>query len=282
MVSRIFMRVRKKSLSLLVSVITLSLFQWSAAQTVKPIPSVVVRDSAIRKLSEPPEWLSAGMMEWGQGGQMQASARVVRLMIGEPGKWQLPLSLYSGVSQSGSNTAGAVAMSGRSNESITWQLYSPWSGVMNMGFEGQKLGAAWGSHSALRFVFQFGERMLSGYRIGAFNDPLTGKQQLLWNHYVVMGCVLHTGAWERSNPKNLGRGWLMMRGHLSYSSPDQLKWLFSLPMFRGLYGGASLAMGIEVSRVVNVRAGICWPVRGPEWSTSRSLTQFSFQYNWKL
>jgi len=152
---------------------------------------------------------------------------------------------------------------------------------MNIGMEGQKLWKGWSANSALRFVFQVGERVLSGYRIGAFNDPLAGRQQFLWNHYAVIGCVVHTGAWERSNPKNLGRGWLMARGHLSYSSPDQLKWFFPISRFRGLYGGASVGFGIEVSRVVNLRAGICWPIRGPEWSTAASLTQFSFQYNWK-
>ncbi|MFM7672184.1 MAG: hypothetical protein ACKO6Q_06295 [Bacteroidota bacterium] len=160
-------------------------------------------------------------------------------------------------------------------------MYSPWSGLLNFGLEGQQLWADWSANSALRFVFQLGERVLRGYRIGAMNDPLTGRQQSLWNHYAVVGCVAHTGAWERSNSKNMGRGWLLLRGHLSYSAPDQLRGLFPLTKFRGLYGGASLGFGIEVSRVVNLRAGICWPIRGPEWMTSTSLTQFSFQYNWR-
>ncbi|MBM3432324.1 MAG: hypothetical protein FJX92_04880 [Bacteroidetes bacterium] len=257
-------------------------FPWFlSAQSLKPTAPGSKRDTLQRTLTEPPDWLSAGMMEWGQGGQLQASAPVVRLLIGEPGKWQLPLSVYSGVTQPGSNAVMGMVNGSRSNESITWQLYSPWSGMMNVGFEGQKLCSNWGSYSALRMVFQAGERVLSGYRVGALNDPLTGKQQFLWNHYAVFGWVIHTGAWERSNPKNLGRGWLMVRGHLSYSAPEQLRGLFSLRDFRGLYGGASLGLGIEVSRVVHLRAGVCWPVHGPEWSPLRSLAQFSFQYNWK-
>ncbi len=253
----------------------------SFAQTGRVIHPFSTKDSMNRKLSEPPEWLSAGMMEWGQGGQLLASARVVRLMIGEPGKWQLPLSVYSGVTQAGSNAWGGSVNGSRSNESISWQMYSPWSGLMNVGFEGQRLLLNWGLHSGLRFVFQLGERALTGYRIGSTQDPLAGKQQLLWNHYAVMGWVLHTGAWERSNPKNLGRGWLMLRAHLSYSAPEQLKVLFPHSAFRGIYGGASLGMGIEVSRVVHIRAGVCWPIHRPEWLWQRSLTQFSFQYNWK-
>lgn len=235
-------------------------------------------DSSMRKSNEPPDWLSAGMMEIGPGGQMQASARIVRLFVGEPGKWQLPISLYSGVAQPGSS---AAMSGGRSNESITSQLYSSWSGMMNLGFEGQWLCSYWGNQSGIRLVYQFGERMLSGYRISSPSDPLSGKQQMLWNHYVVAGCVLYTGAWERNNPNNLGRGWVMFRGHFNYSSPNELRWLFPLPRMRGWYGGGSLGVGIEISRVVHLRAVICWPWLRPEWLAPRSLTQFSFQYNWK-
>lgn len=238
-------------------------------------------DSSIRRLVEAPDWLSAGMMEVGQGGQLQAAARIVRLFIGEPGKWQLPLSLYSGVAQPGTSSTGTNVSSTRSNETITWQLYSAWSGMINLGFEGQRRWRSWGPQSGLRFVFQVGERILSGYRVSVPSDPLNGKQQLLWNHYLVAGWVFHTGAWERSDPRNLGRGWVMFRGHLNYSSPDVLRWLFPLPRLRGIYGGGSLALGIEVSRVVNLRAMVCWPWLRPEWSMPRSLTQLSFQYNWK-
>lgn len=238
-------------------------------------------DSTNRKIAEPPDWLSAGMMELGQGGQMQASARVVRLVIGEPGRWQIPLSVYSGVTQAGVVPMNGAGSSNRSNESVTWQLYSPWSGLMNLGFEGQRLWGRWGVQSTFRFVFQFGERLLSGYRVGSIGDPLAGKQQSFWNHYAVAGWVLQTGAWERANPKNIGRGWIMTRMHLSYSSPEQLSSFFTTGELRGLYGGASLGFGIEVSRVVQIRSAIYWPVRGPEWTTSRNLTQFSFQYNWK-
>lgn len=277
MVIWITISVRTKVLTLAVCLLAGSLC-WAQRD---PKTTRGLSDSVTHRVTEPPDWLSAGMMELGQGGQMQASARVVRLMIGEPGRWQIPLSVYSGVTQAGAVPMNGVGLNNRSNESITWQLYSPWSGIINMGFEGQRLCGRWGLQSTFRFVFQFGERLLSGYRVGSITDPLTGKQQSLWNHYVVAGWVLQTGAWERTNPKNLGRGWLMARMHLSYSSPEQLKGFFSLAELRGLYGGASLGFGIEVSRVVQIRSAIYWPVRGPEWTTSRNLTQFSFQYNWK-
>lgn len=238
-------------------------------------------DSASRRITDPADWLSAGMMEIGQGGQLQASARVVRLVIGEPGNWQIPLSVYSGVLQPGAASMNATSLNNRLNESITWQLYSPWSGVLNFGFEGQRLWSHGGTQSSFRFVFQFGERMLSGYRTGPINDPLSGKQYAFWNHYAVAGWVLQTGAWERANPKNLGRGWVMARMHLSYSAPEQYRFLFPIAALRGLYGGASLGLGIEVSRVVQIRCANYWPIRGPEWTSSRNLTQFSFQYNWK-
>ena len=123
--------------------------------------------------------------------------------------------------------------------------------------------------------------MLTGYRLGGISDPLSGKQQTFLNHYAVVGLVFQTGAWEQANPKNLGRGWVMARLHVSYSPPEQLRLFFPLDGMRGLYGGASLGLGIEVNRVVHLRYAIYHPVKGPEWLTLRNLTQFSFQYNWK-
>ena len=271
------MSIRTKILTLVFFQLA-STFGWTQRDQ-RSIHGIV--DSVGRRISEPPDWLSAGLMELGQGGQLQASARVVRLAIGEPGKWQLPLSVFSGVTQMGSASLNSAGSGNRFNESITWQLYSPWSGVLNFGFEGQRLWSRWGTQSTLRFVFQFGERMLTGYRVGPASDPFTGKQQSLWNHYAVAGWVLQTGAWERANPKNIGRGWVMTRLHLSYSDPAQLQGFFPIAKLRGLYGGASLGVGIEVSRVVQIRCAIYWPLRGPEWATTRNLTQFSFQYNWK-
>lgn len=45
-----------------------------------------------------PEILTSGFIDIVNNGQINASARFIRLFIGEPGKFAIPLSIYSGVS----------------------------------------------------------------------------------------------------------------------------------------------------------------------------------------
>src|SRR5262245_8896814 len=45
-----------------------------------------------------PEILTSGFIDVMNNGQVNASARFVRLSIGEPGKFYIPLSIYGGVS----------------------------------------------------------------------------------------------------------------------------------------------------------------------------------------
>ena len=45
-----------------------------------------------------PEIFTSGFIDIINTGQVNASARFIRLFIGEPGKFSIPMSLYSGVS----------------------------------------------------------------------------------------------------------------------------------------------------------------------------------------
>ena len=45
-----------------------------------------------------PEIFTSGFIDILNSGQVNASTRFIRLFIGEPGKFAIPLSLYSGVS----------------------------------------------------------------------------------------------------------------------------------------------------------------------------------------
>src|SRR5689334_23065086 len=50
------------------------------------------------KNSFKPEIFTSGFIDIVNSGQVNASARFIRLYVGEPGKFAIPLSLYSGVS----------------------------------------------------------------------------------------------------------------------------------------------------------------------------------------
>ena len=45
-----------------------------------------------------PEIFTSGFIDVMNNGQVNASARFIRLFIGEPGKFALPISFYGGVS----------------------------------------------------------------------------------------------------------------------------------------------------------------------------------------
>src|SRR5690349_4864950 len=53
-----------------------------------------LRDSVNNKI----DILSSGFIDIMNNGQLNASARFIRIFIGEPGKFALPLCIYSGVS----------------------------------------------------------------------------------------------------------------------------------------------------------------------------------------
>ena len=69
-------------------------------------------------------------------GQVNASARFIKLYIGEPNKFQIPLTFYGGVSSNNfqhNNTGGQVT---KSNDRLVNQNINPFSGLVNVSVEG--------------------------------------------------------------------------------------------------------------------------------------------------
>jgi len=88
-----------------------------------------------RSQSYKPEILTSGFIDIVNNGQVNASARFIRLFIGEPGKFAVPLSIYSGVSSN--NFQNQQLTSGqRSNEDLVNSFINPLSGLANMSVDG--------------------------------------------------------------------------------------------------------------------------------------------------
>jgi hypothetical protein len=88
-----------------------------------------------------PEILTSGFFDIVNNGQVNASARFIRLFIGEPGKFAIPLSIYSGVS---TNNFSNGPLSGqnqqnqslyRSNDQLVINFINPLSGLANISVE---------------------------------------------------------------------------------------------------------------------------------------------------
>ena len=213
-------------------------------------------------------------------GQVNASARFIRLFIGEPEKFALPLSLYSGVSSNNfQNTQTAFQ---RNNDVLVTNFINPLSGLANISIDGviffkkktEKVTKA-------GLLYHAGERILTGIRTGNVANPLTGKPINFLNSFYSLGLYFQTGAWERNNAKNVGISWFALRYISSYSNPEQIKEFLSAIETNGMYNGYSIAWGVEITKLVNIKVVYYKYIKKPEIDYYLPIYQFSFNYTMK-
>jgi hypothetical protein len=84
-----------------------------------------------------PEIFTSGFIDILNSGQVNASARFIRLFIGEPGKFAIPLSFYSGVSSNNLQGGASSSTTGsRNNEQLVTSYINPLSGLINLSSDG--------------------------------------------------------------------------------------------------------------------------------------------------
>lgn len=130
-------------------------------------------------------------------------------------------------------------------------------------------------------LYHFGERVLTGIRTGLVANPSTGKPHNFFNTFWASGLYVQTGAWERSNTKNIGLSWLAFRYIWCYTTPGQLKEMMPDIATNGIYNGYSIAWGVEISKLVNIRVVYYKYLKKPEIDYSLPIYQFSFNYSMK-
>lgn len=241
--------------------------------------------SKLTKSAKPlkPELFTSGFIDIINSGQVNASARFIKLYIGEPGKFAIPLSFYGGVSNNTFNSQGSSSVSvfSKSNEHLVNQYINPMSGLINISIDGSKYLAADTVITKLGFIYLFGERLLNGNRIGLATNPQTGKPKNFLNSFAVAGLVFQTGAWEKTVAKNVGVFWLCLRYHLCYTNPKQIQEFLPDIQTNGLYTGYSLGFGIEVNNVVSMKAIYYKYTKAPEIDYGLPIYQFTFNYSLK-
>lgn len=234
-----------------------------------------------------PEIFTSGFIDIINSGQVNASARFIRLYIGEPGNlpngrrgFAIPLSLYSGVSSN--NFQNTQSFSQRSNDALVTNFINPLSGLANISIDGviyfnkksQKVTKA-------GVLYHTGERILTGIRTGPVSDPATGKPINFLNSFASLGLYFQTGAWERNNAKNVGVFWFAPRYIGCYTNPGQLKDILPGIATNGLYHGYSLAWGVEINNLVNIKVVYYKYIKKPEINYYLPIYQFSFNYTLK-
>ena len=226
-----------------------------------------------------PEIFTSGFIDIMNNGQVNASARFIRLFIGEPGKFAVPLSIYGGVSNN--NFQSQMVSLQRSNDQLINQYINPLSGLINISIDGVAYFNKVPKVTRAGLLYHTGERILTGYRTGQLTDPLTGRPTNFLNSFTTLGLYFQTGAWERSNTKNVGLFWMAFRYIGCYSNPTQIKDFLPDINTNGIYYGYSLAFGVEINNLVNLKAVYYKYVKQPEIDYSLPIYQFSFNYSFK-
>lgn len=222
-----------------------------------------------------PEILSSGFIDVITNGQVNASARLIRIFLGEPGKLAIPLSIYSGVSSG--NFSGQQNLGVRSNEQLINGFINPLSGLVNFSFEGKFCLSKKKQLTSAGFLYQSGFRVMTGYKVGQPGDPLTGRPINFFNSYGSGGIYFQTGAWEKNDSGNMGIFWLTVRYIGCYSTPKSLREVIP-GITSGLYYGWSIGGGVEINNLVNVKIIYYKYRREPELGFILPLCQFSFHY----
>jgi len=251
----------------------------SLPKTNKQVQSSIV-PKPVNPKDYKPEIFTSGFIDIVNTGQVNASARFIRLYIGEPEKFAIPLSLYSGVSSNNfQNTQSALQ---RSNDVLVTNFINPLSGLANVSVDGVimfKKKSKKVTKSGL--LYHFGERVLTGIRTGPVSNPSTGKPHNFLNSFSALGFYFQTGAWERNNAKNVGISWFALRYIWCYSNPSQIREFLPGIKTNGVYHGYSIAWGVEINKLVNIKVVYYKYNKKPEINYSLPIYQFSFNYTLK-
>ncbi len=214
-----------------------------------------------------PEILSGGFIDFVQNGQMNASARLFRLYIGEPGKFQVPVSIYTGV------TANNLS-AGRQNEDFVFNLVNPGAGIFNLGFDGtNRLAGKKTKLTSLQIQYQAGFRLLSAY------DKRLYKNFPFFNSLAGVGFTFVTGAWERSKATNVGVFWFNLRTIVSNNPPNIVNAVLQDTVAHNMVC-YSAGMGIEISQTMNIKVFYFRFINNRDIITFKQpFLQLSFNYS---
>lgn len=227
-----------------------------------------------------PEIFTSGFLDIMNNGQVNASARFIRLYIGEPGGFAIPLSFYSGVSSN--NFQNQTSSSGsKSNEHLVTAYINPLSGLINLSSDGMSFFSKTKKITKLGFTWHIGERVLTGYKTGAANNPQTGRPVNFFNTFASVGLYFQTGAWERNNKSNIGLFWMNLRYISCYTNPKQIKEFLPEALTNGIYSGYSFGFGIEINNFVNIKVLYYKYTKKPEIDYYLPIYQFTFNYSLK-
>lgn len=218
-----------------------------------------------------PELFNSGFIDFQNSGQMNASARVFKLYIGELHEFMLPLSVYSGVSGNNINTGNAASAKG--SEQMILGLINPMSGVFNLSTDNSfRFHKKAKSITGFSFVYQLGEKIITG------QQAFTFKTFSFFSSYANTGLLFQTGAWEKDKEKNMVVFWLLFRYHVVRIS-NSFQSLSGYPPNKKIFKGFSIGMGIEINNVLNIKSYYYHYINPGTADFEITIYQLTFNYS---
>ncbi len=239
----------------------------------KPTITIATNQQPSTTTTQPkkPELFNSGFIDFQNSGQMNASARVFKLYIGEPKKFMLPLSVYSGVSGNNLNTGNASGSKG--SEQMILGLINPMSGLVNLSTDNSlRFNKRAKSITGLFFVYQLGEKLITG------QQAYTLKNFSFFSTFATTGLLFQTGAWEKDKEKNMGIFWLLARYHV-VSLPNSFQSLSGYPPNKKNFNGFSIGIGIEINTVLNIKSYYYHYIKPGTTDFEIPVYQLTFNYS---
>lgn len=235
--------------------------------------------------NQKPEIFTSGFIDIFNSGQVNASARFLRLNIGEPGKFSVPLSFYSGVSSNNFQSQPGSSDT-KGNAQLVIDYINPLSGLINISSDAIIFFKETKKITKPGLTYQIGERLLTGYKTSFISDGEhnSGDEVVtpvnFFNTFGSAGLYFQTGAWERNDNSNneVGLFWISLRFISCYTSPKQIKKFLPDIETSGIYAGYSFGFGVEINSVVNIKVLYYKYIKQPEIEYYPSIYQFSFNY----
>lgn len=190
-----------------------------------------------------PEWLSQGLFDVVASGQIQTAASIVKIHIGEPGVFHIPLYLMTGTTSSPLGTDSG-------NEATVWDLISQTGGLLAVAANGSRLlTSSTSGITNLKVGFSASGKLISG------QNQMTGDRDFFGGGYLDAGLIFQTGAWEGDGGyEEGGVFWMQARYSYGLASQTTLDELFG-PTVAERPHGVRLDGGIYIKDRVNIKVG---------------------------
>jgi hypothetical protein len=215
------------------------------------------------------ELLSRGFVDIFTNGKMQGTAQLLKINIGEPDAFYIPLFILVGASGDGLGEQ-------EKNENTVANLLNPIGGIFNGTVNGRNnLYSSSTGITSLKFAYQ-----LSGKLINA-QDSLTGESKFLGAGYGNAGLFFQTGAWEPDAEGNMGVFWMQAKVTGSYAFDNAiLTDVFGSTVTDNYFIGYSIDLGIEINNRINLKAGAYQYLNNQDIELMKKpVFKFSLDYN---